>query len=1226
MKLINSTQLHDLIKSNKRKAESIFPELIRRLIRNTCNVDCYTHFPNGDAIYTTGWDGTVKSNKVENRFIPKDNSFWELGTNNNSLAKIKSDYDKRKKMETEFNKFEFAYIAVTAGIIDSVQKEAFVKSITDDAIFKSGFIIDANDIEEWLEDNIDVAIWLLKVFGKDINSYDIAFISDEWQDIIDECTIALNPDIFLVGNEANSKKFISDISDKRDSNIYNISSPFLGNEYAYYFTIATIMQSPDENLQDKFIVVKSKQALDIVTASLCNKIVLANFNCYDFRFLNKGQNDYVFFDSSSPADIELNLPQRGNFIKALEKLDIGKIKAEKLAFLVEYNIIALRRLFSKIPQKRVPFWAKEKEKSDLIPLMLMGELNIEDAGDIDILESIIVCNRDVYVDKLNYWAEIAASPVIKTNSTFRINARKECFSYIKVDVASYRFRQLLKKVEEILLYPLENADGGNWVIPNGTKWSDNRIRDLIDGLIIIGDANKSNQNNIDIFMHDLYEKLLEKEASIVNDFPYFSKMAELSPISFVRFINKLVDDCGDKLNAILKRKRNGFINNVVYITNALDICTSNDYTANEAFDVYVKLFYSVDNINDLTKKIVEMLLPISTMAGLLRIPLRTKIDRFFEIAKDQDKEKTKLVAQALYTDNNGPIMIAHHNSYRIDDEYVEIPLTYQDIFDTRRKVFDWLMENGPTTDAVSLLKIEGACYRNAFSQPVCETRDALSKLLVDINENASEELKGLIYAKAKEQIYLLKLRDDNSYSAFGGLFEKFADDISISDEYFKFRYILTDDRFPVDNLIPKVSFEDERKIRKEKQKEVLSTLVSIYGDKIISRVIRDCSKKSLMIWEAIFDLSSDHERDIQLLIEIEEKSGLSYYLSRMSLSDLTSILDKYNYSKILLEAFPYNNETVLFIDGKENEVLFWRTHAVSTVNDVNFEYIYNKYIEFAPENLLVFFAYRYDYDYDHGIVLLEKIAEQGFEQQENGWGINKRDCLIEIVDGMDKKYYTKELSICEFKLLGYLMGGLRDYPMGVKRYFWDNPSELGNLIIGLYNTPDLKPESVGNQFYFDSVISISGNCFIPKEYLWQKKTELKKWVDGMLQSVAEKDDSTCRLVKNAIINTLACYPRNGNNDIWPCTEIADIIENLSKRNYDDRFSVSSELYCAYNNRRGVRSVDDGSVERALGEQFKIFSENYKYSHPVVSRALEYISDEYFREAESDNLYATTGKI
>lgn len=130
----------------------------------------------------------------------------------------------------------------------------------------------------------------------------------------------------------------------------------------------------------------------------------------------------------------------------------------------------------------------------------------------------------------------------------------------------------------------------------------------------------------------------------------------------------------------------------------------------------------------------------------------------------------------------------------------------------------------------------------------------------------------------------------------------------------------------------------------------------------------------------------------------------------------------------------------------------------------------------------------------------------------------------------------------------------------------------------------------------------------------------------MLQSVAEKDDSTCRLVKNAIINTLACYPRNGNNDIWPCTEIADIIENLSKRNYDDRFNVSSELYCAYNNRRGVRSVDDGSVERALGEQFKIFSENYKYSHPVVSRALEYISDEYFREAESDNLYATTGKI
>lgn len=71
--------------------------------------------------------------------------------------------------------------------------------------------------------------------------------------------------------------------------------------------------------------------------------------------------------------------------------------------------------------------------------------------------------KNSYIDKLNYWVEISASPVIKTDSTFRINARKECFTYIKVDVASRRFRLLLSKIEEVLLMPVDNNNSGELV-------------------------------------------------------------------------------------------------------------------------------------------------------------------------------------------------------------------------------------------------------------------------------------------------------------------------------------------------------------------------------------------------------------------------------------------------------------------------------------------------------------------------------------------------------------------------------------------------------------------------------------------------------------------------------------------------------------------------------------------------------------------------------------------
>ena len=1230
MKLISSVQFRDLIRSNKKQAEAIFPELIRRLIRKTCNIDCYALFPNGDAIYTTGLDGTVKNNTVKSRFVPLNNSFWELGTNKDGIAKIKSDYEKRKKNITEFDKSAFTYVAVTSNILDTISKEEFCTKIKTDAIFKDGIIIDANDIEEWLEENIEEAIWLLNVFGKDIGAYDIASISDEWEYVRDECSIELKPDIFLVGNETNSKKFINDISTKRDTSIYNIASPFLGNEYAYYFALASIKQLAKENLQDKFIVVKSKQALDMVTASVSNRIILVNFNCYDYRFVGKGQNDYVFFDSSAPADISLSLPSRENFIKQLGTLNLGKIKPIELAFIVDYNVVVLKRLFSKIPQKRIPFWAKDKEKSELIPLMLMGEINIEDLGDMDILDEIIIGDRDTYIDKLNYWAEISASPVIKTKSTFRINARKECFEYIKVDVASRRFSLLLKKLEEILLYSVDNVkDSSELVQRTVRRWNTYRIRDIIDGLIIVCDASKSNQNSIDIFMHDLYEKLVANTNALLNNFSYFPRLAELSPISFVRFIGKLVDTSNSQLNDLIcKKGTNTVFDGLMYIMTALDVCTANDEMANEAFDVYVRLFYKIDDNEQLRKKIIEMLSPISTMANAVRIKLSTKTERFFEIAEGQDIEKTKSIVQQLYEGDNTSIMLPQSNSYRSDYEKKEVPITYGEIFDARNKVFNWLIENTVTQDTNSLLHIEEGCYRNAFSQPTKDTEKSLSQLLSIINKEANEELKSQLYEKTKEQINRLKCRSNGDYSDLVVVFEKFSSGISISDEYLKCRYFFTNDRFPLDDFDTDSSvssFDSEMKRRKEIQKETLSTLISMYGNRIIERTIRDCNKKSILVWDAVYELSPDHDRDLKLFIELEEKTGLSFYLSKMSAAELAGLLNKYSYEKLLLEVLPYNQNTIYLINGNENEIMFWQSHAVEIFDGVDFEYVFNKYIEFAPENLLPFFAYRYDYDYTHGIAVLNKIAENGLKQQTNTWSDNQY-CLIKIIDDMDKKYYTTELSFCEFKLLGYLMDNLRDYPMGVKRYFWDNPSDLGNLIVGLCNAQELNPKTVGGQIYFDSIIPISGNCFIPQEYLWQKKSELKNWVEDILKTLEGKDKETCRSVKNAIINTLSCYPRNENDDIWPCVEIADIIESISKKDYNDRFDVSSTLYCAYSNRRGVRTINDGSSERALGELFKVYSEKYRYSHPVVSEALKYISNEYFREYESDKEYSITGRI
>lgn len=183
---------------------------------------------------------------------------------------------------------------------------------------------------------------------------------------------------------------------------------------------------------------------------------------------------------------------------------------------------------------------------------------------------------------------------------------------------------------------------------------------------------------------------------------------------------------------------------------------------------------------------------------------------------------------------------------------------------------------------------------------------------------------------------------------------------------------------------------------------------------------------------------------------------------------------------------------------------------------------------------------------------------------------------------------------------------------------------MSQLIIELNNIPDLNTRPIALQIYSDTIYALDGYCFVPNDYLWQKKSELKKWVDGMLMPTQGQDDSVCRLVKQAIINTLVCYPRR-DDEIWPCKEVADILEFLSKKNYDDRFEAAYQFYSAYINSRGLRVVNDGSDERMLSERFKMYSEKYAYNHPVVSKALEYIAENYLYESESDKEFSITGR-
>ncbi|MDD2341224.1 MAG: hypothetical protein PHQ15_05175 [Methanosarcina sp.] len=73
---VTANDIKQWTETNKRQAEGLLPELVRRLILASCKPD-HLHFPSGDSIAIGGWDGTLEVDEG-NEFVPSAFLFGNL--------------------------------------------------------------------------------------------------------------------------------------------------------------------------------------------------------------------------------------------------------------------------------------------------------------------------------------------------------------------------------------------------------------------------------------------------------------------------------------------------------------------------------------------------------------------------------------------------------------------------------------------------------------------------------------------------------------------------------------------------------------------------------------------------------------------------------------------------------------------------------------------------------------------------------------------------------------------------------------------------------------------------------------------------------------------------------------------------------------------------------------------------------------------------------------------
>lgn len=94
------------------EAQSLLPELVRRLVVETTNDAVDAHFPSGKGVHLGGFDGRVQG-ATGSMWVPEGSSVWELSTEARPGSKAAEDFDNRPNAPAGWTKRDTSYVALS---------------------------------------------------------------------------------------------------------------------------------------------------------------------------------------------------------------------------------------------------------------------------------------------------------------------------------------------------------------------------------------------------------------------------------------------------------------------------------------------------------------------------------------------------------------------------------------------------------------------------------------------------------------------------------------------------------------------------------------------------------------------------------------------------------------------------------------------------------------------------------------------------------------------------------------------------------------------------------------------------------------------------------------------------------------------------------------------------------------------------------------------------------
>ncbi len=350
------------------------PSLLRKLVRATVPRDHIriVNFPAGEQVQRPGLDGLVEVTGG-NEFVPEGTSIWEAGVTKDKKTKADADFRKRTEKTPSEQQRDRVFVFVTLRTWNKKDEWAEEKKRTSD--WKDVIVLDANDLEHWLDQAPAVDVWLSTLMGRRPSG--VIDLDRHWQALANIADHSLQPTLFLTSRE-------SAIESIRQFLQQPASSAFLRSEGwdGGIDFLSALVASGNVDVGDigRFLVVteieawrhlaNSREPLILVAAS---SLVLSATDVADAV----GNGHHVLVTGSRAITIrarEIPLPRQDRHDLYQTLLDCGfdEARAQSYASGCCGSSAILKRLITCHPARDFPKWAQDEFRTMLAPFALFG--------------------------------------------------------------------------------------------------------------------------------------------------------------------------------------------------------------------------------------------------------------------------------------------------------------------------------------------------------------------------------------------------------------------------------------------------------------------------------------------------------------------------------------------------------------------------------------------------------------------------------------------------------------------------------------------------------------------------------------------------------------------------------------------------------------------------------------------------------------------------------------